>query len=135
MYLIQFPQLSNRASWPFVGMLTDLNNVPIDLTGYSMVFAICAPCSTSGYPDGYGYGYGDYSISSSPLLVASTDNGNLTIYGVSNPGMFRWNFTLQQMSTLCRGTYPTGLTLTTPDGTQTVQLSVGPLPIIDGNVP
>jgi hypothetical protein len=40
MYLIQFPQMSNRASWPFVGLLTDLNDVPIDLTGYSMVFAI-----------------------------------------------------------------------------------------------
>jgi hypothetical protein len=133
MYLIQFPQLSNRASWPFVGLLTDLNNVPIDLTGYSMVFAICGPCSTAGYLDGYGDGYG-YNATT-PLLVATTDDGSLTIYGTSNPGMFRWNFTLQQMSTLCRGTYPTGLTLTTPDGLQTVQLSVGPLPIIDGNVP
>jgi hypothetical protein len=132
MYLIQFPQLSNRASWPFVGQLTDLNNVPIDLTGYSMVFAICGPCGSGSmrYDD-----YDGWSSTSNPLLVASTDNGNLTIYGVSNPGMFRWNFTLQQMSTLCRGTYPTGLTLTVPDGSQTVQLSVGPLPIIDGNVP
>ena len=117
MYLIQFPQLSNRASWPFVGLLTDLNNVPIDLTGFSMVFAIKEPNGGC------------------IRLVASTDQGNLTIYGVSNPGMFRWNFTLQEMSSLCRNTYDTGLTLTVPDGSQTVQLSVGPLPIIDGNVP
>jgi hypothetical protein len=49
--------------------------------------------------------------------------------------MFRWNFTVDEMSSLCRNTYDTGLTLTVPDGSQTVQLSVGPLPIIDGNVP
>jgi hypothetical protein len=33
------------------------------------------------------------------------------------------------------GTYDTGLTLTNDDGTQTIQLSVGPLPIVDGVVP
>jgi hypothetical protein len=112
MYLIQFPQQSNRASWPFVVLMTDLQDVPIDITGYSLVFSICK--------------------NGCPLLTASTDEGNLTILDV---GTFRWNFTVQQMSSLCRGTYDTGLTLTTPDGSQTVQLSVGPLPIIDGNVP
>lgn len=117
MYLIQFPQTSNRASWPFVGKLTDLKDVPLDLVGFSMVFAIKAP-------NGGGV-----------VLVASTDKGNLTILGPDNPGMFRWNFTLQEMGSLCRDTYDTGLTLTTPDGSQTVQISVGPLPIIDGNVP
>ena len=113
MYLIQFPQTSNRASWPFVGLLTDLNDVPIDLTGYSMVFAIRDK-------DGC------------VRLTASTAKGNLTIVGL---GQFRWNFTLQEMQSLRRETYDTGLTLTVPDGSQTVQLSVGPLPIIDGNVP
>jgi hypothetical protein len=117
MYLIQFPQITNRASWPFVGQLLDLNNVPLDLTGYSMVFAICYPGSNC------------------PRLVASTDKGNLTIYGAEIPGAFRWNFTKDEMASLCRETYDTGLTLTTPDGGQTVQLSVGPLPVIDGNVP
>jgi hypothetical protein len=33
------------------------------------------------------------------------------------------------------GTFNTGLTLTNNDGTQTIQLSVGPLPIVDGIVP
>jgi hypothetical protein len=33
------------------------------------------------------------------------------------------------------GTYDTGMTLTNDDGTQTIQLSVGPLPIVDGVVP
>jgi hypothetical protein len=39
------------------------------------------------------------------------------------------------MSQLCQGQYDTGLTLTNDDGTQTVQLSVGPLSIVDGVVP
>lgn len=114
-YLIQFPPLSNRASWPFVGQLTDLNDEPLDIVGFSMVFAI--------------------RDKSGLLLVASTDNGALTILGAEYPGMFRWNFTLDQMSGLCAKTYDTGLTLTVPDGSQTVQLSVGPLPIYDGIVP
>lgn len=113
MYLIQFPQLSNRASWPFVGELTDLDDVPIDLTGYAMQFAI-------------------YDRSGGLRLVASTANGKMTVVGL---GQFRWNFTLQEMESLCSGTYNTGLQLTTPTGDQTVQLSVGPLPIIDGFVP
>jgi hypothetical protein len=39
------------------------------------------------------------------------------------------------MRGFCAGTYQTGLTLTNDDGTQTVQLSVGPLPIVDGVTP
>lgn len=114
MYLIQFPQQSNRASWPFVGQLVDLSDVPIDLTGYSMVFAIVDKDGRTA-------------------LVASTGKGNLTF--LSETGKFRWNFTLDEMSSLRAGTYDTGFTLTTPDESQTVQISVGPLPIIDGNVP
>jgi hypothetical protein len=114
MYLIQFPQISNRASWPFAGLLTDLNDVPMDLTGVSMVFAI-------------------RDHDGCVRLVASTDNGKLTTSG--DPGTFAWFFTEIEMRSLCRGTYDTGLTLKLSDGSQTVQVSVGPLPIIDGNVP
>jgi hypothetical protein len=39
------------------------------------------------------------------------------------------------MNGLAPGTYDTGLSLTNDDGTQTVQLSVGTLPIVDGVVP
>jgi hypothetical protein len=39
------------------------------------------------------------------------------------------------MRALCPGTYDTGLTLTSADGVQTMQLCEGPLPIIDGVVP
>ena len=65
-------------------------------------------------------------------LVASTDNGKITYVDI---GTFRWFFTKDEMGSLCAETYDTGLTLTNDDGTQTIQLSVGPLPIIDGNMP
>jgi hypothetical protein len=125
MYHVTFPPQSNRASWVFIGQITDLNDVPIDLTNCSMVFQIRP--KREGDP-----GYGRYGGHSGASLIASTDNGKLTYVGV---GTFRWFFTLQDMHGLCPGTYDTGLTLTNDDGTQTVQLSVGPLAIVDGVVP
>lgn len=116
MYHVNFPAQSNRASWVFVGKITDLDDDPIDLTGCSMVFQIRE--GGNGWPYGSG-------------LTASTDNGKLTIVDI---GTFRWFFTLDEMRSLCAGSFNTGLTLTNDDGTQTIQLSVGPLPIVDGVV-
>jgi hypothetical protein len=113
MYHITFPQQSNRASWLFIGLVTDLDDDPIDLSACSMVFVV------RGKNGG-------------PSLEASTDNGKITYVDL---GTFRWFFTLEEMRGLCAGTYDTGLTLTNDDGTQTIQLSVGPLPIVDGVVP
>ena len=112
MYHVTFPPQSNRASWAFIGMVTDLEDNPIDLSGCSMVFAIRGK-------NGGG------------RLEASTDNGKITIIDL---GKFRWFFTLDEMHGLCAGTYDTGLALTNNDASQTVQLSVGPLPIVDGIV-
>lgn len=116
MYQVTFPEQSNRASWAFVGLITDLDDNPIDLTGCSLVFAVNRCKSGDG----------------NNALLASTDNGKLTIIDV---GKFRWFFTVEEMGTLCAAQYDTGLTLTNDDGTQTVQLLVGPLPIVDGIVP
>jgi hypothetical protein len=113
MYNVAFPQRSNRASWVYVGEITDLSDNPIDLTATPLVFQIA---------DKRGYG----------VLEASTDNGKITIIG---PGLFRVFFSVQDMRTLRLGTYNTGLTLTSSDGTQTEQLAIGPLPIVDGIVP
>ena len=113
MYHVTFPAQSNRASWAFVGLITDLDDNPIDLSACSMVFQI-----TDKY--------------CSKRLQASTGDGNLTVVDL---GTFRWFFTLDQMHSLDPGTYDTGLTLTNDDGTQTAQLSVGPLPIVEGIVP
>jgi hypothetical protein len=126
MYQVSFNAQSNRASWIFVGLITDLDNNPIDLTNCSMVFQIRPPRRDGGAGYGYENGAGLGS------LLASTDNGKITYIDV---GKFQWFFTLEDMRSLSSGTYDTGLTLTNDDGTQTVQLSVGPLPIIDGIVP
>ena len=114
MYDVTFASQSNQASWVFIGMVTDLEDQPIDISACSMVFAIREKRRHG------------------PMLVASTANGKITYPSL---GVFRWFFTEAEMNGLCAGTYDTGLTLTNDDGTQTVQLSVGSLPIVDGVVP
>ena len=112
MYQITFPPQSNRASWVFIGMVTDLDDNPIDLSLCRMVFALRDRNGRS--------------------LLADTDDSTLTIVGL---GTFRWFFTLEQMQGFCPGHCDTGLTLWNDDRTQTIQLSVGPLNIVDGVVP
>jgi hypothetical protein len=112
MYQVNFPAQSRDASWAFIGMITDLDDNPIDLTGLTLVLSI---------RDKRG----------SIRLQASTDDSSITILGL---GVFRWFFTLQQMQTLACETYQTGFTATTADLTQTVQFFVGPLPIVTGNM-
>jgi hypothetical protein len=114
MYQVSFPPQSNKASWVFIGQVMDMSEVLIDISACSMVFAIAE--KNNGIQ----------------RLEASTANGKITYPDV---GTFRWFFTREEMGGLCPGTYETGLTLTNDDGTQTVQLSVGPLPIVDGVVP
>ena len=114
MYEVNFPPQSNQASWIFIGMVTDLEDKPIDISACSMVFAIREKKQRGA------------------RLIASTDNGKIVYPSL---GVFRWFFTEGEMSGLYAGTYDTGLTLTNDDGTQTVQLLVGPLPIVDGVVP
>jgi hypothetical protein len=113
MYHVNFPPQSNRASWVFIGQVMDLEENLLDIAACSMVFQIT---------DKHG----------SPRLEASTANGKITYV---DTGTFRWFFTLEEMRGLEPGTYDTGLTLTNDDGTQTIQLSVGPLPVVDGVVP
>jgi len=114
MYDVTFSPQSNQASWVFHGRITDMEDNLIDISACSMVFAARAK-KTSGQ-----------------LLLASTANGKITYPSL---GIFRWFFTEGEMNGLAPGTYDTGLSLTNDDGTQTVQLSVGSLPIVDGVVP
>jgi hypothetical protein len=113
MYHVTFPPQSNRASWVFIGEITDLEDNPIDLSACSLDFVV-------------------RDKNGCQKLEASTGNGKLTIIDI---GKFRWFFTVQDMKGLCAEQHSTGLTLTNDDGTQTVQLSVGPLDIVDGVVP
>lgn len=112
-YQITFPAQSNRASWVFLGQVSDLDDDPIDLSLCSMVFAV-------------------RDKNGQLKLEASTDNGKLTYPDI---GKFRWFFTVEEMRGLCAEQHSTGLTLTNDDGTQTVQFAVGPLAIMDGVVP
>ena len=129
MYRISIPAKSNRASWVFTGLVTDLEDNPIDLTNCALVFQIRSPREGA---QGYGHfgGFSDNYPGAS--LMASTANGKITIVAL---GTFRCFFSLQDMRGLCPGTYDTGLTVTSVDGTQTVQLAIGPLAIVDGVVP
>ena len=113
MYHVTFPAQSNRASWVFIGQVMDLEENPIDISACGLVFQV----SDKGC---------------GPRLTASTANGKITYVDIDK---FRWFFTLDEMRGLEPGTYDTGLTLTNDDGTQTIQLSVGPLPVVDGVVP
>jgi hypothetical protein len=112
MYQVNFPAQSRDASWAFIGLITDLDDNPIDLTGLTLVFSI---------RDKRGC----------VRLTAQTTDGSITILDL---GTFRWFFTLQQMQSLGCETFQTGFTATTADGTQTVQFFTGPLPIISGNM-
>lgn len=112
MYHVAFPQRSNRASWTYVGLLTDQDDNAIDLTSFSMVFQV---------DDKFGC----------PKLVASTANGKLTIIGL---GLFRVFFTVTEMRALCPEQYQVGLTVTNDDGSQTEQLTVGTVPVVTGVV-
>ena len=111
-YLISFPAQSRDASWAFTGKITDIYDSPLNLTGMTLNFQIT---------DKRGW----------PKLKASTVDGSITILDV---GIFRWFFNLQQMQSLWPITYQTGFTITTADGTQTVQFFKGPLPIVVGNM-
>ena len=111
MYQISFPFTSNKASWLFVGQVLDMDENPIDISACSMAFAVRE------------------KNNGGQRLEATTENGKITYVDI---GTFRWFFTREEMGGLCAGTYETGLILTNDDGTQTIQLSVGPLPIVDG---
>lgn len=112
MFQISFPPTSNRATWIFTGAVLDASdNSLLDLSGLTLVFEVV-------------------DQNGCQRLLATTGNGKLTVI---DTGLFRWEFSKTEMEMLCAGTYQTGMTMANAD--QTSQLSVGPLPIIDGNVP
>ena len=110
---LAFRAQSNRASWRDGGLVTDIDDNPIDIANYPIVFEIA--------DDG------------NPVMTASTANGKITIVAT---GVFQWFFTVTDMRGLWEAkTYQIGITITSPDGTETQQLAVGYLPIVDGIVP
>lgn len=105
--------VSNRADWiDCISILdTEDDDALIDLTGCSIVMAICAD-------DG------------SQLASATTDDETITIV---DTGVFQFNFDRATMATLEAGTYQVGCTIGLED--ETAQLLIGMLPVMDGWVP
>lgn len=111
---IAFRTQSNRASWRDSGTVKDVDGNLVDITGYPIVFQITEKDGT-------------------PVMTASTANGKITVIST---GVFQWFFTVTDMRGLWDSqTYQIGMTITSPDGSETQQLAVGYLPIVDGIVP
>lgn len=66
----------------------------------------------------------------SPMLVASLANGKITLPG--DTGVFRVTFTASEMHVLDARTYNIGITVTADS--ETSQVFIGQLPVIDGIV-
>ena len=73
----------------FIGLITDLDDNPIDISACSMVFQISPP-----RPDGSAGAALVNQGGGGGSLTASTENGKLTVVDL---GKFRWFFTLEDM--------------------------------------
>lgn len=105
--------VSNKATWIVNYELTDAETDElIDLSGVDEItIAIRDPKTNSS------------------VLTASKTGGDVV---VSDTGVFTWTFTATEMRTLQAKTYEVGCTLT--EGSETIQLLIGTLPVYDGVV-
>lgn len=109
MYQILFPAQLNQVSWLFTGGIKDATtNADLDLSIYTWTLEILEQDSTC------------------VRLTASTQNGKFT---TPELGIFQFSFTVDEMKTLCPGSYPIRLTMAL--GTDSIGLSVGALPVVD----
>ena len=110
MYEISFPPQSNKADFYFaIGISALDTGDDLDLSGMKIVFDICNQ-------DGCQL----ITFSSDDLIQKDT-------------GIFWWTLPGARLNCLCAGTYPTGCRIIQISDGQTRQLSVGPLPIVEGN--
>lgn len=111
MYDITFPPQSNRADFNFaIGITDKITGDGLDLSGRTITFDICDQ-------------NGCQIITFSTASLIQVDIG-----------VFWWSVPAATMSALCPGTYPTGCVITKDDDGQKTQLSVGSLPVYEGNV-
>ena len=103
----------------------------IDISGDDFYLAVVpsAPPPGSSFRGRYSYGANQSYVGRTPVLTGSTVTGELTITG---PGMLYVYFPAARMRSLYPGMYRVGLTCT--NGSQTVQIAVGMLPVRDGIV-
>lgn len=103
--------VSNRAGFSmFVELLDDDTGNAVDLTGASIVFEV--------------------SDEGSAVLSATTDNSKVTVV---DTGIFKVEFTSDEMRALYAKTYLVGCTVSNPDS-EPQQIIIGSLPVLDGIV-
>lgn len=133
---IRFDQVSNCSDWSESMQLTDEDTGSlIDLSGYTItVWLIYQSFRGPGNarPASWDY-YAPGSLNAqgyqSPVLEASTSNGKVTI---DSTGIFSWAFTASDLQPLAPGVYEIGGIMS--DGTNTAQLFIGTVPLIEGIV-
>lgn len=109
---VRFPQASNRADWIFNLKNTDPNDGSlIDLSAYSITIQVAR------------------RDRSWPELTGSTTNGHVTF---PSAGIVSVAFPAPEMNCLVSGTYEVGAIVS--DGTNTTQLLIGTVPVVDGIV-
>lgn len=109
---IRFPRASNRADWRFWLKNTDPTN------GSLVDFPIDQITLQVRRQDGCG-----------PVLSAAPGDGKIT---APSTGVLEVRFPASEMRGLCADTYEVGAIIS--DGTDTAQLILGTVPIIDGIV-
>ena len=112
MYLGVLEPISNREDWTETIQTLDENNAVVDITGATITFALRDKKTKV------------------QVLSADTQDG-ITI---SNPtqGIFYWSFTVDDVHSVCPGTYDVGLVIEI-SGTSS-QLFIGTVQVLDGVV-
>lgn len=109
---IRFPRTSNRADWSFQVKNTDpTDGTLIDLSPYQITLQVRRQCQ-----------YG-------PVLSAAPGDGKVTFPSL---GIMQVRFPASEMRNLCADTYELGAIVS--DGTDTTQLIIGSVPVVDGIV-
>jgi hypothetical protein len=125
-------EVSNQGDWALPIQFIDRSSGQhVDLTGDEFYLAVVptAPPPGSTYRGWYGYGANKSYSGRTPILSGSTLTGELTITG---PGMLYVYFPAASMRSIPPGMYKVGLTCS--NGSQTIQIAIGYLPVRDGIV-
>lgn len=121
------PQVSNRATFELlVKLLDDETGAPMDLTGLTLVFALC-PRGT------FPYWWGD--AGSTATLVASTIAGQTGDVNIIDLGVAQVVFPASAMKVCSPADYDAGFTAKpVGDDTDICQVFVGGISVIEGVV-
>lgn len=123
---ILFPRVTNREDFNTVlSLVDDSDGSPIDLS------AITFQCEIRRLRFmGFGSPYYDSTIyDGGPVILATLANGFLTVIDL---GKLQIRIPESAMKALCAATYQLSMTCT--DGTDTRQIFLGRLPVVDGGV-